>query len=144
MRYLSIALLLSMVPMLAAEVLLENTNWVATEVMGKAVTVVEGHPAVHMQLHSLDKKITGFSGCNRISGPYESSHEDLKLGPVVATRIACLEANVEPQFLEAISGTATFRIAGDELQLQNKVGKIIGRFHANGPVSPDSTKEVSK
>ncbi len=144
MRNLPIALIMSLGPLLAAEVPLEDTNWVATEVMGKAVTLAQGRPTPNIQLHSLDKRLVGFSGCNRISGPYESSHEDLKLGPVAATRAACLDANVEPEFLQAITAAATYRIAGDELQLQDKAGKVIGRFHASGPVSPDSTKQDSK
>lgn len=144
MRTALILSLAALSPIYAAEALLEDTNWVAKEVMGKTVTPVEGHPSANFQLHSIDKKITGFSGCNRITGPYESSHEDLKLGPVAATRMACLDANVETQFMEAITGTKTFRIAGDELQLQDKDGKIIGRFRANGPVSPDSTKAGAK
>jgi heat shock protein HslJ len=141
---LSLAAIAAVAGMCAAETILEDTNWIATEVMGKPVTASEGRPAVGIQLHSLDKKMTGFSGCNKVFGPFEASHEGLKLGPVAATRVACLDPNVETQFLEALTSTRTFRIAGDELQLQDMDGKVIGRFRAGASVSPDSSKEASK
>ncbi|MEO5925380.1 MAG: META domain-containing protein [Bryobacteraceae bacterium] len=122
----------------AADGMLEDTNWVALEVMGKTITKSEGRPAVHIQLHSIDKKLTGFSGCNSVFGEFEFSHEGLKFAPVGATRMACLDANVEPQFLEALSGTKSYRIAGEELQLMNMDGKVIGRFQASGPAPPEA------
>jgi heat shock protein HslJ len=140
MRQLLFVAALSLAPLIAdGTMMLEDVNWVALEVMGKAVTKNAGRP-VYIQLHSLDKKLTGFSGCNNVFGAYEFSHESLKFDPVAATRMACLDANVEPQFLEALAGTATFRIADDKLQLMNKNGEVIGRFRASGPAPPAATK----
>jgi len=122
--------------LLAADGALEDTNWVAAELMGKTVTVAEGRPSVHIQLHAADKKLTGFSGCNRVFGGYESSHEGLKFDPVGATRVACLGPHMEPEFLQALTSTVSYRIANDFLELLDKDGKVIGRFRASGPADP--------
>jgi len=122
--------------LLAADGPLEGTNWVAAELMGKTVTVAEGRPAVHIQLHAADKKLTGFSGCNNVFGGYDSSHEGLKFDPVGATRVACLGPHVEPEFLQALTSTVSYRIANDFLELLDKDGKVIGRFKASGPANP--------
>jgi heat shock protein HslJ len=126
--------------LLAAEGALEDTNWVAVELMGKVVTKAEGRPAVHIQLHSVDKKLTGFSGCNSVFGAYDASHEGLKFDPVGATRVACLDPHVEPEFLQALTSTVAYRVPTNSLELLDKDGKVIGKFQAAGPAEPVAAK----
>lgn len=117
----------------AADGKLEDVNWVATELMGKPVIAVAGHPTANIQMHSVDKKLTGFSGCNSIFGGYDSSHEGLKFDPVGATRVACLDhPHMEPEFLQALTSTVSYRMPKD-LELLDKDGKVIARFQASGP-----------
>jgi heat shock protein HslJ len=119
--------------LLAADGTLAGTNWVAVELMGKAVSKTEDHPVVSLQLHDLDKKLTGFSGCNTVSGGYEVSHEDLKFDPVTVTRVACVGEHMEPQYLQALAGTKTFSVSPNTLELRDMNGKVLGKFQASGP-----------
>ncbi len=124
----------------AADPVLEDTNWVAVELMGVPVMASEGHPAPNIALHSVDKKMSGFSGCNSIFGGYEAAHEGLKFDPVGATRIACLGPNAEAEFLQALTSTVTYRIPANSLELLDKDGKVLGKFRASGPAEPVAPK----
>jgi len=135
MRKLLLSALVGTMALIAAEPSIEEINWVAVELMGTPVPKTDARPT-HIQLHSVDKKLTGFSGCNTISGGYEVSHEGLKFDPVGSTRMACAGANMEAQFLQALSSTKTFRMGEASLELQDMNGKVIARFTAAGPADP--------
>lgn len=73
-------------------------------------------------------RVSGNTGCNQYSAPYTLEGFNLKIGPAVSTRRACVneEANrQEMAFLRALEGVSGFRITGDRLELYGADGRIL-------------------
>jgi heat shock protein HslJ len=77
---------------------------------------------------SADGQVSGKSGCNAYSGGYETTGDQLKIGPLAATQMACDKpAGVmeqEQQYLAALQNAATFEIAGDTLTIRDANGAM--------------------
>ena len=56
-------------------------------------------------------KLAGHSGCNRFFGQYKISGNDINIGPIDSTRMACAESvmALEMAFLSALEGAKSFR-----------------------------------
>jgi heat shock protein HslJ len=66
-----------------------------------------------------DGRVYGSTGCNGYNADYTLDSDSLVLGPIVATRIACLPPRdeVERAYLAALEEVAAWRIDGEELVL---------------------------
>jgi heat shock protein HslJ len=71
-------------------------------------------------------QVSGNSGCNTYSGGYEVNGDQLKVGPLASTMMACDKpAGVmeqEQQYLAALQKAATYEIAGDTLTIRDASG----------------------
>jgi heat shock protein HslJ len=117
-----------------AAVDLVETYWRLTEVDGKPVVHYRGTREPHLVLAREGARVTGFSGCNNLSGTYRrSSGDGLVFGPLVMTRMACLspEANaVEAGLVKGLDQVAGFRITGTVLELRDRQGEARVRMEA--------------
>lgn len=72
---------------------------------------------------------SGFSGCNRFTGPYTiESAGRIRIGSVAGTMMACPQgpgATVEAAFNRAIAGTHSYSIAGDRMTLKTESGAVM-------------------
>jgi heat shock protein HslJ len=76
-------------------------------------------------------RVTGSDGCNRLMGPYAADGAALTLGPLAGTRMACAQGMAEAEaFRAALGRTATHRIVGDVLELQDAQGATLLRLQA--------------
>ena len=73
-------------------------------------------------------RVTGYTGCNSLTGPYQLHGSHLSFGPLATTRKACLEETVEPQLLDALSKVDNISIAADELRLNRARMAPLARF----------------
>lgn len=66
-------------------------------------------------------RVSGYSGCNRFTGTFEIHENNLKFGPIAATKMLCAEVNntIEQQFFEALSKTNQFSVENGTLKLLN-------------------------
>ena len=110
---------------------LENTYWKLMTVGGAPVTVAEGQREPYLVLQAPDKRVAGYGGCNRFSGSYSTGTEALTFGPIAATKMACLQGGeVEPPFFEALGKAATWKIAGERLDLFDAAGHPVAAFES--------------
>ena len=103
---------------------LENTYWKLVELGGEPARVAENIAEPHLLLHPAKKQADGSTGCNRFSGSYELRGDSLRLGPLAATRRACLDPEMNRQestLLEAFSATRSWKATGDTLVLSNDI-----------------------
>jgi len=49
-----------------------------------------------------EKRFSGFAGCNRFFGKYETTNDTIWFGMVAATKMACPDLETEQQFIAAI------------------------------------------
>lgn len=110
---------------------LENTTWGLVQVAGNALTVAADRKEPYFLLESAEKRMQGFAGCNRMSGPYESAGTSLRFGAVIATKMACMDpSNPEDAFLRALIATTRWNIAGKQLELYDSAGTVVARLEA--------------
>lgn len=80
------------------------------------------------QLQFEGSRVTGSGGCNRITGSYQRTGHDLKIGPLAATRMACVEADrgvLETGFLGALQATTSYALVGSQLTLLDAGGRTL-------------------
>src|SRR5690349_14791830 len=79
--------------------------------------------------------VTGFTGCNRMTGPVTYFNNRIKFGPLAVTKMACLDVNVgrvEAGFLNALNGAERVNVIGDTLILSAHSGDL-ARFVVTKP-----------
>jgi heat shock protein HslJ len=79
--------------------------------------------------------LTGFTGCNRMSGPVSSSGDKVRFGPLATTRMACLDTNLgrqESGLIKALNAARRQLIIGDTLTLLDDAGSL-ARFIVTTP-----------
>jgi len=106
---------------------IEGRNWRLTSV-GMQPVALGGDPLRDAQVRFDGARVTGFSGCNQITGAYERSGNRLKIGPLAATRMACTDPTrnaMESSFLGALQGTASYSMLGRQLTLNDGSGRTL-------------------
>jgi heat shock protein HslJ len=100
---------------------LEGTQWTVEGLVSAdaASSVPAGvrTPTLHFDAG----RVTVDAGCNRGSGDYEATEQDLTFGPIAVTRMACDNASmeVEAHVLGVLEGTVAYTIEADVLTLTN-------------------------
>jgi putative lipoprotein len=115
----------------SAAIPLESTHWTATELSGKKVPPAEGRQAAYLQFSAEGHRITGSTGCNRLTGTYEKTEKSLKFNPIATTMMACIGPAVdqEENFKSALGQTSRFLIIKDMLVLMNGQA-VLAKFKA--------------
>jgi copper homeostasis protein (lipoprotein) len=108
---------------------LENTYWKVVEVAGQPVAPPGGEQEAHLVLVPGEKRVRGFTGCNRFMGGYEGSDGRLRFGALASTRRACDDGGTEQAILQALESADGYRIKGDTLEL-TRAGTTVARFQA--------------
>jgi heat shock protein HslJ len=79
--------------------------------------------------------LTGFTGCNRLSGPVTWSSDKVHFGPLAMTRMACLDTNLgrqESGLVKALKAAERQQVIGDTLTLFDAAGSL-ARFIVTTP-----------
>ena len=76
--------------------------------------------------------MSGFAGCNIISGSYETDADNLNFGMLATTAMACPQSDKETEFLRALKNVKHFSILGESLVLSDN-GAVVARFKAIPP-----------
>ncbi len=80
-----------------------------------------------------DGNLSGNAGCNTYSGAYKVNGDQITIGPLASTMMACSEpAGVmeqEAQYLAALQSAATYQIEGNVLQLRTKEDALAATFN---------------
>jgi len=111
---------------------LENTYWKLLDVAGHPTRAADSIAEPHLLLQPAQKRAGGSTGCNSFSGAYQLSGDSLRLGPLITTRRACLDPEMnrqEQSLLNALGETRTWQVTGDTLTLTGESGPL-ARFAA--------------
>lgn len=110
---------------------LENTYWKLTRVGDITAETADNQREAHFVLHAEENRVAGSTGCNRLAGSYQLENDALSFGPLVTTRMACLEGGeTEQAFLGALEAAATWQVEGQALTLRDKSGAAVAQFEA--------------
>jgi len=96
---------------------------------GTAITSVLGN--VTMTAKFEDGTVSGNTGCNSFSGPYEIDGQNITIGPLESTLAACPTPELDTQqtsYLNALQLAKTFQVTGDQLDLFREGGTYAVSF----------------
>lgn len=109
---------------------LENTYWKLVR-LGTDSVAVEAEREPYLVLHSREKRVAGYGGCNRILGAYELSGDQLTFSQMAGTMMACAEGMEHEQaFHEALEKVSRWRIEGETLELFDASGVSLAFFES--------------
>jgi len=113
----------------ASTATLENTYWKALRLNDHDIVVTDEIRETHFVLHAENHTVAGNGGCNKMFGSYRLNGDSLLFSGLGATLMACPEPGMsnERMLNEVLTKTATYRIAGETLQLFRD-GEVIGNF----------------
>jgi heat shock protein HslJ len=118
-------------PMAQSAAPLENTDWTLTKIGDVAVTPPSSAQTAHIVLNKANHRVSGSGGCNRITGGYQLSGDRLRFTRIAATLMACVDGmETEKAFLHALEQVRTWKIAGQQLELDDAAGHRVARLEA--------------
>jgi heat shock protein HslJ len=84
---------------------------------GKEFAELFGQRRPELEFNTAEKRVSGTTGCNQLSGNYAVSGSAFQFGPNMAlTKMACPSYD-ETTFLNAMSAVNRFILSSDQLQL---------------------------
>jgi heat shock protein HslJ len=109
-----------------------NRYWKLVTVNGKRVVVNESQIKEPHVRFSPDKlSVTGNGGCNNFRGTYKlTDNNGITFSPLMATKMACIEMDVEDRLLKALSETGSYTVENDSLKLFNREKSKLATFGA--------------
>ena len=89
-------------------------------------------------------RVTGFNGCNRLTGSYTLNGNRIQLGTLAVTQMACVEpaSTIENTFNKMFTGTLSFVLTGNRLNLATPSGTVLG-FERASPTRLGGTWSVT-
>lgn len=110
---------------------LEDTPWNLTRLGETPLASVTGRQGPFLILDSESHRVSGSSGCNRLTGSYEVKDGHLTFGQIVGTMMACSEGmETEKTFLQALGRVSKWKITGEQLELFDDADKLLAVFEA--------------
>jgi heat shock protein HslJ len=104
---------------------LEQTQWKLVALNGRPVG---GDRPPTVLFESNEQRVLGFTGCNRLAGPYRVEGDDLTIGPLAVTKMACPDMDGERAFVAALEAARHYAIAGRNLALIDAGGTPLAQF----------------
>ena len=116
---------------------LANTYWKLMEVGGMEANLAVNEREPHLVLDEEKSQVSGFTGCNRFFGSFQSSGKNISFSRMGLTRMACLHGmEQEGLYMRALEMAASWQVAGDELSLLDQEGRPVARFKARSMNTP--------
>lgn len=103
---------------------LATRDWVAQSILGKPVI-----NAGRVTMSFGEGRVSGRAGCNQYSGAADYANGTIKVGPLISTKMACMEEGVmqqESTYLNALQSAERYSIAADgKLTLKTPLGVLV-------------------
>ncbi len=119
-------------------VALEGPRWVLVDYLNEAGETVAAAADVEATAEFNGGSVSGNGSCNRYSGSYAVDGNNLTIGPLASTMMACFSDEVtqqETNFLANLQAAATYAIEGDRLMIANADGVVTLNLVASEPIS---------
>lgn len=112
------------------QVALLQDIWVLTELQGVTIkTPIDGRELPRLEISLTEGRVSGTTGCNRLSGSVKADSRQVAFGQMVTTKRACLDDSngLEGKFLSQLNLPFTYQIANMKLTLL-RAGKPVMTF----------------
>jgi heat shock protein HslJ len=110
---------------------LQGALWLITQVGGEKIQAVSDTNVPNLIFDEKLQRVSGSTGCNRITGGYALEGDKLRFQQMVSTRMACISGmEQEGRILKALETIERYRFAGDQLELLDAAGVALLRLQA--------------
>jgi copper homeostasis protein (lipoprotein) len=111
---------------MTTETELLGTHWYPVQINGNIVTLEPNQLEPYFVLSPKDNHVSGFTGCNRLMGGFESGKESLRFKEMATTKMACFSSGMalEMDFLNVLNTTTSYQTVGNMLELKDADGKV--------------------
>jgi heat shock protein HslJ len=109
---------------------LVGTRWALVRLGGEPVSLPDGAQEPFLALESTESRAVGYGGCNRFTGSYALSGDELSFKQMASTRMACPDMQTESAVMKALEATARWQISGAQLDLFSANGALVASFEA--------------
>ena len=107
-----------------------DREWALTSLGDNTAPLGNGGQPVTLTLQSSDTRAFGNAGCNRYSGPYTLSGDQLSFGPAMSTKMACEQGmEVEMAYLAILNNVTSYQATDSSLTLSGTAGPL-ARFRS--------------
>ena len=89
-----LAIMLAMMASTVAAQSIQGTYWKATELVGKATPAQDAKREAHLVFQT-GGRVSGFDGCNRITGTYGLKGTAVTFGQMAGMQTACIDSAAE-------------------------------------------------
>jgi heat shock protein HslJ len=106
----------------------EGPTWLLESYLNLEGQTTERLPETRVTITFADGQVNGSAGCNNYFGPYEVDANNLTIGPLGSTLMACDPNEValqETAYLASLSNVASYEIVAGQLQLRDADGQTI-------------------
>jgi heat shock protein HslJ len=111
---------------------LVQVHWALVALDGRPLQS-SGERAPYLVFETNEQRVRGSGGCNRITGTYRQEGDDLTIGPLAATKMACPDMATESAFLAGLERVRHFTIAGRNLTLSDADGRPVAQLLETSP-----------
>ncbi len=113
---------------------LAGTSWQVIGYNNGKQAVVSVMAGTEMDIQfGKDGTVSGKSGCNTYNGPYTVNGNQITIGPLASTMMACSDPagimDQEQQYLTALGTAATYQIENNVLELRTSDGALAADFN---------------
>jgi heat shock protein HslJ len=100
--------------------------WVLEEIRGTKVDLsTPNGEKPNLTIKSIDRRFSGYLGCNRMGGSIFVEDNQVKFTGVTATRMSCEIQSFEMQFINVLLTVTQYGIIEDRLYLSNPDGVLL-------------------
>ena len=108
-------------------------RWTLTEAAGQPVTPTGDAREAHL-LFFAPSRLSGSTGCNRLTGTFELTGTGrMTFSPLATTRMMCAEpaaAQTETRMVQALTTVQSYYVTDAALELRDGASKAVARFRA--------------
>lgn len=112
-------------------------NWVLKTLNGKEASTLFSRNIPTLQFDFTEKTIHGTGGCNNYSGRFILINNLLDSPEIVSTKMFCLGANAEDEFLKALREDKNLSLKNGILQMTDEKKNVVMEFER--PVDTTNT-----
>lgn len=110
---------------------IEDKTWFLLEFLGREIDNEGTRKAARIELHSVSGHISGYNGCNSVTGEYSLlDNNRIQFGTIASTRMACPEKVMQQamKFNDVLAKADNYKIEDNELTLWKGKMAVLARF----------------
>ena len=100
-----------------------NGTWKLISASGNILKNIPESQTPQLSFETGANAVTGFTGCNRMSGQFTVDKDQLTLGPIITTKKACENMEIEMAVGKFLVNVGFYKIEQDKLYLYDKADR---------------------